>query len=301
MKRSNRLIILVGVLLAVVAFVAIIAFLNQRQQPAADVEPPMETVLVAARDIAIGETVTGDAVEDREIEPDAVEPDALRDISQLRDRVALFAVPQDAQITESIFGQAGVGAVDIEGQLRSGEKAVAFQVDRATGLDFLVQQGDVIDIVISQEIQVLQQTADSVAAPEQPPRFEAVTGLEAARTVKTVLQAKRVLYVSQTRVRAAEPEPSPTADQQGQQQAEEVFENVIIVFAGTDADAELIKFAQRDLGELGAVTATLREAADTAIEETEGLTIDGLIERYGVPVPSIVNLPETDLEGETPQ
>jgi Flp pilus assembly protein CpaB len=296
-KRSNRLIILVGVLLAVVAFVAIIAFLNQRRQPAADAEPQMETVLVAARDIAIGEQVTPDDVEEDEVDPEAVGPDTLRDPSQLRDRVALFAVPEGSQITESIFGQVGGGAVDIEGQLRAGEKAIAVQVDRATGLDFLIQQGDVIDIVLGVEIQVLQRTAESAAAPDQPPRFETVTGLESARSVKTVLQAKRVLYVSESRIGPApDPDETPAPGEEEQPTEPTV---VVIVFAGTNADAELVKFAQRDQSEVGAVTVTLRQAADTAIEETEGLTIDLLVERFGVPVPSVVDAPQTEPE-ETP-
>ncbi len=38
-----------------------------------------------------------------------------------------------------------------------------------------------------------------------PPRFEAIPGLEAARSVKAILQNKRVLYVSATRAIAPEP------------------------------------------------------------------------------------------------
>ena len=57
MKRSNRLIILVGVLLAVLAFVAIVILLNQRGEAAAP-EDVTATVLVATQDIAIGDPVT---------------------------------------------------------------------------------------------------------------------------------------------------------------------------------------------------------------------------------------------------
>jgi hypothetical protein len=66
------------------------------------------------------------------------------------------------------------------------------------------------------------------------------------------------------------------------------------VFAGNDQDAELIKFAQRDFGEVGALTAVVRRTADTeeAVKdpETTGITLSMLVEKYGVPVPDIIVL-----------
>ena len=289
MKRSNRLVILVGVLLAILAFVAVVILLNQRPTTGDDpAEDPKATVLVATRDIAIGDQVTPEDVEIAEVDPEAVSGSALADPSQLRNRVALFEVPQGAQVNEEVFGQLG-GTVDIVGQLQPGEKAVAVQVDRVTGLDFLVKQGDQIDLIVAQNLQVLQPTADSLENPDQPPRFETIPGLENARTVKAVLQDKRVLYVSETRIQPeGQPEPSPDPAEPAGPEVETPIERVIIVFAGTDADAELIKFAMRDDTEIGAFTAVLRHPDDDEIEDTEGLTIDSLIELYGVPIPGIV-------------
>jgi hypothetical protein len=72
------------------------------------------------------------------------------------------------------------------------------------------------------------------------------------------------------------------------------LDSVIIVFAGTDQDAELIKFAQRDFGEVGSLTAVVRRTEDTdeGVEdpETTGITLDLLVEEYGVPVPDIIVL-----------
>lgn len=293
MKRSNRLVILVGVLLAVLAFVLVVILLNSNSGNGGSGEAPTTgTVLVATTDIAIGDPVTPDVVETREVPLAAVSTSSLSDPALVHGEPALFAVPAGSEVTlEVISGGGGISR-----QLQPGEKAIAFQVDRATGLDFLVQPGDVIDVVVSEEIQVLQETADSVAArqtdPGSEPRFEAVTGLEAARTVKAVLQNKRVLYVSDSRLQQqAAAEASPSAEG-GTAAAPTPIENVIIVFAGTDADAEVIKFAQRDLNEVGAITAVLRSVDDDALEETVGVTIDELVDRYGLPVPGIVNLEE---------
>jgi Flp pilus assembly protein CpaB len=82
-KRSNRLVILVGVLLAVLAFVAIVILLNQREAEVAP-EAVQETVLVATQDIEIGDPVTPDIVEELEVNPEAVQGTPLRSTSQVQ-------------------------------------------------------------------------------------------------------------------------------------------------------------------------------------------------------------------------
>jgi Flp pilus assembly protein CpaB len=294
-KRSNRLVILVGVLLAVLAFVAIVILLNQggTDDPESEV-PTTATVLVASRDIAIGDPVTPDVVETDEILVEAVRAGALRDPSEVSGEPALFAIPAGSQVTAAAIGRGRGDDICIECQLNPGEKAIAFQVDRVTGVDFLVRPGDSIDVVLSQQITVLQETADSAANPDEnaTPRFEAVTGLENQRTVKAILQNKRVLYVSSSR--AITPEPTEDTNQDGvvdenDAPAEQAsVDSVIIVFAGTNQDAEVIKFAQRDLGELGSLTAVIRSSDDDAEEVTLGVTIDQLVAEYGLRIPDII-------------
>jgi Flp pilus assembly protein CpaB len=294
-KRSNRLVILVGVLLAVLAFVGIVILLNQKGSgPGGGPEATKVNVLVAKAAIAIGDPVTPDKAEVRAVDADAAEQTRLADTSQLRGTPALVPIQAGEQITEEKAGLTqSVG--NIESQLKAGEKAIAFQVDRVTGLDFLIVPGDRIDVVVSEEVTPIQQTADSVAEQRTnksaPARYEAVTGLTNVRTVKTILTDRRVLYVSSTRVRQAQTgTPSASA---AQQQAPQV-DSVIIVFAGNDQDAELVKFAQRDFGEVGNLTAVVRRTEDTEEgvkdPETTGVTLNLLVEKYGVPIPDIIVL-----------
>lgn len=292
MKRSNRLVILVGVLLAVLAFVAIVILLNQRTEETPEAEVT-QTVLVATEDIDIGEEVTPGKVEAREIPPNAAQGTPLTDPSAVSGQPAVFPIPEGSQVTGEAIGIGNRLAVNIPALLNPGEKAVTFQVDRVTGVDFLVKPGDTIDVVMSQSITVLQETADSAANTDEtaPARFEAVTGLENQRTVKAILQDKRVLYVSATR--AQEQEPVDTngdgvVNDQDEQPAQAAIDSVIIVFAGTDQDAEVIKFAQNALGEQGALSVVVRHADDDAVETTTGITIDALVEDYGLRIPDIV-------------
>jgi Flp pilus assembly protein CpaB len=293
-KRSNRLVILVGVLLAVLAFVAIVILLNQPTGGTGEPEEPATVnVLVATQNIEIGDPVTPDVVEVRAIDPEGVQPTRLADASQVSGQPALFAVPAGSQVTAELIGIGDQLAVNIAAQLQPGEKAITFQVDRVTGVDFLVKPGDTIDVVMSQAITVLQETADSAANEDEEaaPRFEAITGLENQRTVKAILQDKRVLYVSSTR--ATRPDPVDTngdgvIDELDEQPEQAVVDSVIIVFAGTNQDAEVIKFAQNDLGEVGSLTAVIRHADDDEVETTLGITIDQLVEEYGLRIPNIV-------------
>ena len=275
MKRSNRLVILVGVLLAVLAFVGIIVVLNQNQA-GEQVGPAMETVLVATDDIAIGDPVTPDRVETRQVEADAVVGAPLRDVSQVQGQPALFAIPAGTQVSQASIGLAQ-GAQNIAGQLLAGERAISFVVDRAEGLDFLLQPGDHVDIIMTTQL-----------LPFLIPEAESV------RTVKTMLQNKRVLYVSDTNL---EPEVAPTPNPDGTAPAPRApITNVVIIFAGSDQDAEVIRYAQRtaiDVGASASLSVILRGADDESLQETTGISIEQLIEDYGMPVPGLESI--TDL------
>jgi Flp pilus assembly protein CpaB len=291
-KRSNRLVILVGVLLAVLAFVAIVILLNQREE-APEAEDLRETVLVATQDIEIGDQVTPNLVEEQLVDPEAVQDTAMSSTTQVAGQAAVFPIPEGSQVTAEAIGLGNILAVNLPALLNPGEKAIAFQVDRVTGIDFLLKPGDTIDVVTTQLINVLQETADSAANTDDtaPPRFESIPGLEAARTVKAILQDKRVLYVSATR--AQEQEPIDTngdgvVNEQDEQPEQAAIDSVIVVIAGTTQDAEVIKFAQSNVSEVGSLTAIVRHADDDAIDETIGITIDQLVAEYGLRIPSIV-------------
>jgi pilus assembly protein CpaB len=290
-KRSNRLVILVGVLLAVLAFVAIVILLNSRPEaPSADDEPATATVLVARSDIEIGDVVSPSMVTTREVPLDAVQAGALLDESQLADRTALFALPRGAQLTESLFGGQAAGTVDIESQLLPGEKAFALQFDPVTGLNFLLQQGDHVDVILTIDFA----SGTIVGSPHLR-----ANDTEIVRTVKAVLQNKRVLYVSATNI-----PPPPTFDEEGNEvppPEQATPGSMIVVIAGTNADAELLTFAQRGSGEVGALTLTLRQTEDEAIEETTGITLEDVIETYGLVIPTEVeDLANPEEAVETP-
>jgi len=64
----------------------------------------------------------------------------------------------------------------------------------------------------------------------------------------------------------------------------------VVIFAGSDADAEVVKFAQSDVNTTGVLTAVLRRTDDQVIEDTTGVTFKILVERFGIPVPDIIQV-----------
>src|ERR1044071_8590963 len=168
-KRSNRLGILVGVWLAVLLFVGIVILLNGSggtQGP----KTAKVAVIQAKAAIAIGEPVTPDKATRVEVDADAVEQTRVADPSLLHGTPALVPIQPGEQITEEKAGLVASGPTNIQAQLKAGEKAIAFQVDRVTGLDFLIVPGDHIDVVVAQDVTPIQQTADSVAEQRTNPR-----------------------------------------------------------------------------------------------------------------------------------
>jgi Flp pilus assembly protein CpaB len=289
-KRSNRLVILVGVLLAVLAFVFVVILLNQGAPGPDGPEEARVDVLVANRDIEIGEQLTAEDVTVTQVDPEDVVGTRIGATSAIPPRPVLYPIDAGDQVSEEAFGT--VGGQCIECQLEPGEKAVAFEVDRVTGLDFLIQPGDRIDVVVGQTVQVLQPTTDTADLPANQQRFETIPGLETARTVKTILADRRVLYVS-ARNRVVQPVATPAPGEEEAPPAEQPqVDSVIIVFAGSAQDAEVIKFAQNQLGNIGSLTAILRRTLDTdegvPEEETTGVTIDILFEEYGIPIPDLL-------------
>lgn len=282
MKRSNRLVILVGVLLAALAFIGIVVVLNQNQ--GAQTGPAMETVLVATEPIDIGEPVTPDKVEAREVEADAVVGTPFRDETQVDGQPALFAIPENSQVSQEKL-RGALGEANVSDQLQPGERAISFVVDRVQGVDLLVQAGDSVDIIAA--VHLIAEETDDVG--------------DTVRSVKTILQNKRVLYVSTSQFQAAA--QAETAAGEGQAPAPTtVADRVVIIIAGTDQDAEVLRFAQRTATELGdqvasALSVTLRGPGETGegddtIEETTGITIEQILNDYGLQIPDLTDIDE---------
>ena len=83
MKRSNRLVLLVGVFLAIVAFIGIL-LLQGSPGPSPETAVPTELpTVIATQDIPLGTAIRADQVKTETKSVDARDPDAFGDVSQV--------------------------------------------------------------------------------------------------------------------------------------------------------------------------------------------------------------------------
>jgi Flp pilus assembly protein CpaB len=298
LKRSNRLVLLVGVFLAIVAFVGIL--LLSRQEPAPTTQiPTTASVVVASVDIPLSTRIRADQLTTKTVDLAAVSAGAYRDPSQVVGQIARQPIGSGAQITPTILGVTGAGAItniDCPATFR----CTAVQVDQLTGVGTVIKTGDYVDMIIG-----LQGDAFPVITTSPTDgSVTVVTGLNAT-SVKTplLLQGLQVVGTllppvappaAETPAASGAPAPAgqPTTTLTGQQE--------IVVLAVSPQQEEVIRFAQLSgAAPLGAISLVLRSADDFIDPltgailtpppvQTTGIILKTLVDSYGVLPPEVV-------------
>ncbi len=290
MKRSNRLILLVGVVLAAVAFVAII-FLFSSPQTGTKTQTPTELDTVKASvDIPLGTQVRSDMLQVEKVSVENRQADAYGDPSQVVGQIARQQIVTGAQITKAMFATSGAGQPPGP-LLPKGYRAQSVQVDQVSGVGTLINVGDRVDAVVgfggggcgaSFPVVTVDPTTDTVTP---------VAGLSSI-TVKLLLQNMQVVSTLLPPVEATtqQPEASPGTGGgttlNGQQE--------IVVVAVTAQQSEIIKYAQTD-GCISLVLRSPKDFVDDAGNTTEpppdptsGIILKTLVDEYGVLPPQVV-------------
>ena len=291
MKRSNRLVLLIGIFLALVAFVLVVMTLQgTREGP--NLTPTTVTVVIAARDIPLGAKITADAVTTEE-RPLADEPaDGYNAPGDVIGQTARQAATKGQTITSAIvYGTGGsVGTITVP----VGKVGIAVQVDQVSGVGTLTKTGDHVDMLVAL-------TGDKFPVVTINPADQSITVVAGINTtsVKLLLQGAQVigtLLPPPPADTGNNAEASPGTDSgaptslNGQQQ--------IVILAVDAQQAEIIKYAQLD----GSISLVLRSADDfrdpvtgepldpTLIvpAQTTGVTLRSLVDNNGVLVPELV-------------
>ncbi len=274
MKRSNRLMLLVGVLLAVVAFGGVLMF-GSRSGGGGPAAPQNVSVVTALRDIPLGTVLVAEDLGTEE-RPTTEAVDTFRDSSQLVDRVLRRPVRAGQPFTSSDFTSGSVNALDVTTGLEAGQRAMAIPVDSLSGVGSLIQAGDFVDVMFSVTDQPDPNKAPVVA------EFRDAGGLPVTKlqdewlnntTVKVLVQNVQVLG---TILPAVGTDPN---QEEGEPQN-------IAILSVTPQQAELVRFAQLD----GNLYLLLRSPQDKEVEEvdTTGITLRELVDRWGVLPPRVI-------------
>ncbi len=293
MKKSNRLILLVGVVLAAVAFVAIVFLFSSgggssnQGQNAVPTELP---TVIASVDIPLGTQVRSDMLTVKTVAVADRAADAVQEPSPVIGQIVRTNVVAGAQITRSMFAVSSVGLAPGP-LLAKGLRAQSVQVDQVTGVGTLINVGDRVDAVVgfggggcgaSFPVVTVDPTTDTVTP---------VAGLSSI-TVKLLLQNMQVVstllppVTTTTESNGASPAPGTGTTLNGQQE--------IVVLAVTAQQSEIIKYAQTD-GCISLVLRSPKDFIDDAGNTTEpppdpttGIILKTLVDEYGVLPPQVV-------------
>jgi pilus assembly protein CpaB len=290
LKRSNRLVLLVGVFLAIVAFVGILLLSSNGTTTDQSNKPPTELpTVIAATDIPLGTRIAANQVKVENKAVDARNPGAYQDPSQVVGKVVRQPVTAGAQIDANTFGLTTEGKI-LDLDVPPGQRAIAVQVDQVTGVGTVIKTGDYVDMVIGV-------TADKFPVITVNPTdqsFTVVAGLNGT-SVKVLIQGMQVLGTLL---------PPPETTNEGQPPASGApteggstalnGQQEIVVLSVNAQQAELIKFSQLDTS----ISLILRSPDDfvdangqpiTPVpDETTGVILKTLVDTYGVLPPELV-------------
>ena len=288
MKRSNRLVLLVGVFLAVIAFVGIALLLGSGGGTnTSNGQPAVPTVLpavIAVKDIPLGATVTEDMLTTQDLKVDTErKTNAFSSTKLVVGAIARRAIKTGTQLDASYFDTSttACGTIDVPPTLR----AMAVQVDQVSGVGTVINAGDYVDAVVgftgaAFPVVTLNPTDSSITV---------VAGLNGT-SVKLLIDGMQVLCRQlpppPAPAEGAAPAPSGGTSLNGQQE--------IVILGVTAPQAEIIKFAQMD----GSISLVLRSSKDflddqgnaivPPIAGTNGVTLKILTTDFAVPIPELV-------------
>ncbi len=291
MKRSNRLILLIGVFLAALAFVFIVMLLNGGGPDGtaqASAPPTKLATVVAARDIPLGVAVTSDMLTTKTLDVDVRLTDVYGDPTQVVGQVTRANVKKDQQVTAALFQESNASQVDCP----AGFTCIGVEVDQVSGVGTLIKSGDYVDLVagVSTGDQrfPIENTDNQNCLDAPIPRVG--DACYDHTSVKMLLQGVQVvgtlLPAPPTTETGATASAAPGTALNGQQE--------IVIVAVTTQQAEVVKFAQLD----GSISLSLRSPLDFVdasgnpvvppTTPTTGLVLKTMIDNYGVLVPTVL-------------
>jgi Flp pilus assembly protein CpaB len=295
LKRSNRLVLLVGVFLAIVAFIGILLLSGGGGPKSSTPEVPTELpTVIATQDIPLGTAIRADQVK-VEVKPvSGRDTDAFGDVSQVIGKIVRQQVATGGAITATTLTGGRPGEID-HIDCPPTQRCLAVQVDQVSGVGTVIKTGDYVDMVVGFNVAVL--TPDATGA-----NFTVVPGIDGT-TVKLILQGMQVMGTLLPPPPAATtaqdpnaPAASPGTTLSGQQE--------IVILSVTAQQAEVIKFSQlrADPTPTG-ITLLLRSPQDfidpaTGLpfengpipDATTGIIFKTLVDQYGVLPPNIVEV-----------
>ena len=297
MKRSNRLLILLGVFLAVIAMMAVVVIGGGGGAGGAKATPsptkePTVGVVIAKVDMALGDRITADMVEVQTMttsERKALGVDTFSNPIQVVGKVVGGQIIKGTPLTTSAFLSPGsiTKGQDLASAIAPGKVAVAMEVDQVNGVGTLVVPGDYVDVIVSVWVDSLK-----IKKTDERSGWTVEVGGEKDVTTKMVIQNRKVLVTLLPAAEATEaPKAAASKTPEPKSSSESVTntgQHMIVVLELLPEEAEILRWAQRqeitDPQNYITLSLALRSDKDKDAPPvtTQGITFRQLVTVYGV-------------------
>lgn len=281
MRRTSRLVLLLGVFLAALVFVVVLLGGRGIGSPGATPVPTAVTqapTLIAKVDIALGTIVTTDMFEVRTLAVNLRTANVYGDPSQAVGKTTRTAILAGQQVHSTDFQNRAVPIT-----VPQGRRAITIAVNQLTGVGNLLDVGDTVDLVISLRgdafpvVQVLADGSVTVVSGINPLSIKLPLVLQDVQIIGTINPPPPPAPAT------AQGQPAPSVAPQVN-----LEEQKLLVLAVTPEQAEVLLFA-RQTGVLDAILRSPRDAGLTV--ETSGVILKTLVDKYGILPPEIVQVP----------
>lgn len=303
-KRSNRLLILLGLIVAISGAVAAAVVANGsggggQAGPTSSPTPtpePVVQVVVAKQDIHAGDQIKPGMVGLKPMalsERDALGPDTFSSVDEVIGKIAGSDIGSGKAIVASrdfisTSGEVAEGK-DLSGAITQGMVAVSMEIDQTNGVGTLIVPGDHVDIILAVYVEALALTGPDAAKNS----IVLAGGLQV--TSKMVIRNRRILatLLPPAVAAGAAPTANPSPVNTPAPSSEVIAFNsrhMIAIVEVMPEEAEVIRWAQRaekvDPQNYIDLSFALRSRADddakSSHTDTGGITYYQLVQNYGV-------------------
>ncbi len=271
--EKQKLILISGIVLGVVAILMTKVYLDQQRQEAearakkslVKMQANQTVVLVAKQDIPMGSLIESHMIDSAIVPNQFIQPQVATSIDRVLGMVSLAPISKGEQISLSKLSKSRKdGGESLAGNTPSGKRAVSIAVDSIASVSGMVRPGDYVDVIAT--LQVPVQGADGQISNQM--------------AVVPLFQNVLVLAVGQKTGFAGKAE-----NRYGENES---FSGGLITLALGPQEANLVAFVQ----EQGKIRLTLRSPADANVEPVVPASWDTLFQ-YIMPQQKITEVKET--------
>ena len=275
--EKQKLILISGVVLGIVAILMTKMYLDQQRQEAeaqtkrsfAKMQANQTVVLIAKQDIPRGSAIEASMIDSSIVPNQFIQPQAVTSVDRVLDMVTLAPISKGEQIslTKLSKSRKEYGGDSLSGNTPAGKRAISISVDSLSSVSGMIRTGDYVDVIAT--LQVPSQGADGqmTTQPAVVPLFQNVLVLAVGQNTGF----------------------SGSAKSRYGEENKDVSMGGLITLALGPKEANLIAFVQ----EQGKMRLTLRSPADANVEPITPASWDTLFQ-YIMPQQRNIEAPVID-------